>query len=98
MSSALAKLKNKLLGIVLLAVNDFLVSLKYNGYRIDKQVRWNMKEFSIGGVIYIIIGVIIASNQGYLASIGSLADIVSAALAVSLWPLLFLGINLHVVF
>ena len=57
-----------------------------------------MKEFSIGGVIYIIIGVIIASNQGYLVNIGSLADIVSAALAVSLWPLLFLGINLHVVF
>jgi len=57
-----------------------------------------MREFSIGGIIYIIIGVIIASNQGYLMSIGSLSDIVSAALAVSLWPLLFLGINLHVVF
>ncbi len=57
-----------------------------------------MERFSIGGVIYIVIGVIIASNQGYLGALGSIANLLSAVLAVVLWPLLLLGINLHLVF
>lgn len=57
-----------------------------------------MGRFSIGSVIYIIVGVIVASNMGYLASLGSISSILSALLAVALWPLLLLGINLHLVF
>jgi len=57
-----------------------------------------MGRFSIGGVIYIIVGVIVASNMGYLASLGSISSILSALLAVALWPLLLFGINLHLVF
>ena len=57
-----------------------------------------MGRFSVGGVIYIIVGIIVASNQGYLASLGSISTILSALLAVLLWPLLLVGINLHLVF
>jgi len=55
-----------------------------------------VRDFSIGSVIYIVVGVIIANNQGYLLNVASLSDILSAVLAVSLWPLLLVGINLNI--
>ena len=36
-----------------------------------------------------------ASNRGYLINLGAIDHIVSAVLAIVLWPLLLLGINLH---
>jgi hypothetical protein len=57
--------------------------------------RWLMRRYSIGGIIYIIIGVIIASNRGYLGDLGSISHLLSALLAVVLWPLVLLGVNLH---
>ena len=54
-----------------------------------------MNRISIGGIIYIIIGVIVASNRGYLGDLGSISNLLSALLAVALWPLALLGINLH---
>ena len=47
-------------------------------------------------IIYIIIGVIIASNRGYLIGLGDIGHIASALLAVILWPLLLLGVSLHI--
>ncbi len=52
---------------------------------------------SIGSVIYIIIGVIVASNRGYFTDIGTISHLLSAFLAVFLWPLVLLGVNLHIV-
>ncbi|MBC7707681.1 hypothetical protein H7Y63_00460 [Polaromonas sp.] len=54
-----------------------------------------MKRNSLGFMIYIIIGIIVASNRGYLVALGSIENLISAALAVVLWPLLLLGVNLH---
>lgn len=54
-----------------------------------------MGRFSIGGIIYIVIGVIMASNRGYLGNLGSVSHLISALLAIILWPLLLLGVNLH---
>jgi len=57
-----------------------------------------MRRNSTFAIIYIIIGVILASNRGYLIDLGSLANLFSAILAILLWPLLLLGVNLHVAF
>lgn len=57
-----------------------------------------MKRFSIGGIIYIVIGIIMASNRGYLGDLGSIPHLLSAILAIVLWPLLLLGVNLHIAF
>lgn len=57
-----------------------------------------MGRFSIVSVVYFIIGVVIAGNQGYLSSLGSIPRLLSALLAVVLWPLILLGINLHLAF
>lgn len=50
----------------------------------------------IGGIIWVIIGVVVASSHHYFTHAGTLKPIVSAVLAVVLWPLLLLGINLHI--
>jgi len=57
-----------------------------------------MNRFSITGIIYIIIGVIVASNRSYLADLGTVSHLLSAFLAVVLWPLVLLGVNLHIAF
>ena len=57
-----------------------------------------MRNYSLGAVIYIIIGVVVASNRGYLGDLGQISHLLSAFLAVVLWPLVLLGVNLRVVF
>ena len=49
-------------------------------------------------VVYVIIGVIMTSNRGYLVGLGDISHIVSALLAIVLWPLLLLGVSLHISF
>ncbi|HEY2004824.1 MAG TPA: hypothetical protein VGG87_00175 [Solirubrobacteraceae bacterium] len=53
-------------------------------------------RISLGTVVWLVIGVILASSHHYLNNINHIKQIVSAVLAILLWPLLLLGINLHV--
>jgi hypothetical protein len=46
--------------------------------------------------LYVVVGVVLASGKNYLDSIDTVAALLSAVLAVALWPLLLLGVNLHV--
>ncbi len=46
-------------------------------------------------VAYVIIGVIVASQHSYYASLGSLSQVLSAVVATALWPLVVLGASLH---
>jgi hypothetical protein len=50
----------------------------------------------IGTIIYLIIGVVIAASHHYFTHASALKPIISALLAIALWPLLLLGVNLHV--
>ncbi|MHB8644014.1 MAG: hypothetical protein ACYDA3_14135 [Gaiellaceae bacterium] len=45
---------------------------------------------------YVIVGVILAANHHYFAHLNTGKQILSAILAVILWPLLLLGISLHI--
>jgi hypothetical protein len=47
-------------------------------------------------VIYVIIGVFVASGDHYFEHLDALKPIASAVLAVLLWPLILFGINLHI--
>jgi hypothetical protein len=51
---------------------------------------------SLLGIVYLIIGVALAADRNYLDSLGSLRTLASAVLAILLWPLLLLGIDLHI--
>lgn len=46
--------------------------------------------------LYVLVGVILASRKDYLDSIDTVGELLSAVLAVALWPLLLLGVNLNV--
>lgn len=48
------------------------------------------------GVVYIVIGVAVAASNDYFESLDTLRRVVSALLAVALWPLVLLGIDLHI--
>lgn len=48
------------------------------------------------GVIWLIVGVALAAQKHYLDHFGSWRPVASAILAILLWPLLLLGINLHI--
>lgn len=50
---------------------------------------------SVGGVIYIIIGLVVANSHGYL-SIQDIGSLISAILGIVLWPLILFGANLHI--
>ena len=50
----------------------------------------------VAGVVYVLVGVVVAMHRHYLANPDTIKLIGSALLAVLLWPLLFLGINLHI--
>ncbi len=50
----------------------------------------------IGTVIYLIVGAIVASTHHYFNHVNALKPLVSVLLAIGLWPLVLLGINLHV--
>jgi hypothetical protein len=47
-------------------------------------------------VVYLVVGLIVAANHHYFNHLGSVKPIVSAILAVLLWPLILFGINLHI--
>jgi predicted transporter len=48
------------------------------------------------GLVYIVIGVAVAASYEYFERLNTLRQILSALLAVVLWPLVLLGIDLHI--
>ena len=53
---------------------------------------------TIGTVIYIVVGVLVASAQNYLGDIGSIAGLLNLFLAILLWPLVLLGVDFNLKF
>jgi hypothetical protein len=53
-------------------------------------------RFNLAAIVYLVVGVVVAANRHYLATLHTARQFGSALLAVLLWPLLFLGINLHI--
>jgi len=45
---------------------------------------------------YVIVGIVLAHSHDYLRNLHHAEAIISAVLAVVLWPLLVAGLNLHV--
>jgi hypothetical protein len=47
-------------------------------------------------LIYIAVGVAVAATHHYFRNVDTIRSVVSAALAIVLWPLILLGIDLHI--
>lgn len=52
------------------------------------------RGISLGALVYLIIGLVVALSTGY--SITSLGELLNFILALFLWPLVLLGVNLHI--
>ena len=50
----------------------------------------------LGLVVYLIIGVVVASGHHYLDHLNTLGTILSAVLAVVLWPLVLFGVKIAI--
>jgi ABC-type anion transport system duplicated permease subunit len=53
-------------------------------------------RISLTTLIWLAVGVLLSASHHYLERVETVREIVSAFLAIVLWPLLLLGINLHI--
>ena len=55
-------------------------------------------RLGIGGLLYLVIGVILAAANDYFDEISTLESVLSALLAIILWPLLLFGVSFDINF
>jgi hypothetical protein len=48
------------------------------------------------GLVYLVVGIAVAATHDYFERLNTLRRVLSAVLAVLLWPLVLLGIDLHI--
>jgi hypothetical protein len=53
-------------------------------------------RISVIGLIYIVIGVIVAASQNYLDKLNTAGRVLTAILGVIAWPLLLIGFDISV--
>jgi ABC-type anion transport system duplicated permease subunit len=54
------------------------------------------RRLPLGAVIWIVVGVIVAANHNFFDNVDSLSGILSAVMAVLLWPLVLLDIHIAI--
>ena len=64
------------------------------GYTWPMRRQFHMPSILV--IVYVVVGLIVAQQHHYFSNLGTIKRIVSAVLAVLLWWLLLLGINLHI--
>jgi hypothetical protein len=55
-----------------------------------------MRVNSLLGLVYLVIGIIVAATHDYFKNLDTVKRLLSAVLAVILWPLVLFGVNLHI--
>jgi hypothetical protein len=48
------------------------------------------------GLLWVVVGIVVAATHEYFERLGTVRLLLSAVLAVLLWPLVLLGIDLHI--
>lgn len=54
------------------------------------------RRVSLGSVIWIVIGLIVAANHGFLGHLDDVSGVLSAVLAVLAWPLVLLSVHVAI--
>ena len=54
------------------------------------------RQVSLGFVIWLVIGLVVAANEGFLGRLDSLSGVLSAVLAVLAWPLVVLDVHVAI--
>ena len=51
---------------------------------------------SIGGIVYLVLGLLVAASQNYFDHLSTVWRLLSAIIAVIIWPLLLFGIDVRI--
>jgi hypothetical protein len=51
---------------------------------------------SLFWLAYLVVGVVVASDHKYFDHVGSVKLVIDAVLAVLVWPLILLGVHIHI--
>ncbi len=51
------------------------------------------RQVSLGVVVWIVVGLIVAARNAFLDDLGSVSAVLSAILAVAVWPLVLLDVH-----
>ncbi|HEV2774876.1 MAG TPA: hypothetical protein VGV90_04730 [Solirubrobacteraceae bacterium] len=51
---------------------------------------------SIGAIVYLVLGLLVAASQNYFDHLSTLGRLLSAIIAVIIWPLLLFGIDVRI--
>lgn len=51
---------------------------------------------SLATFVYVVVGVVVAAVNDYFDSLGTAGKVISAVLAVVLWPLILIGFDIRV--
>ncbi len=54
------------------------------------------RPVSLGFVVWIVIGLVVAANKGFLDHLDSLSGVLSALLAVLVWPLVLFNVHIAI--
>lgn len=54
------------------------------------------RPVSLGFVVWIVVGLVVASNKGFLSHLDTLSGVLSAVLAVLVWPLVLLSVHIAI--
>jgi hypothetical protein len=61
-------------------------------------VVWQRRRLSLVAIVWIIIGIIVAANRGYLAGWNNIGTLVEGLIAIILWPLVLFGVDFKALF
>ncbi len=53
-------------------------------------------RLGILGIVYLVVGLIVAANDNYLRRLETVEAVASGLLAIVLWPLVLLGVDLRI--
>ena len=51
---------------------------------------------TLGGIVYLVLGLIVAASQNYFDHLTTVGRLLSAIIAVIIWPLLLFGIDVRI--
>jgi len=51
---------------------------------------------TIGGIVYLVLGLLVAASQNYFDHLTTVGRVLSAIIAVIIWPLLLFGIDIRI--
>jgi hypothetical protein len=54
------------------------------------------RQVSLGFVVWLVIGLVVAANEGFLGHLDSMSGVLSAVLAVLAWPLVVLDVHVAI--